>query len=150
MSPRNSCRRLFWTLICTVSASGCTPEIHRYMRFPSLENPGSAPYQRAEAIQHDPYPLDDVGPPIVGGRPLGYLQSVNEVERARMAAPRMGLTQPIPVPALPAAPPPVVSTPPVITTSPPVVTTPPVVTMPQAPPPIVPSAPNPIQPRSPY
>jgi hypothetical protein len=99
-----------------------------YMRWPQLYSPGPAPYQRAEAVVHDPYPLDDVAPPIVGGRPLGYLKPVPEVERARMASPRRA-TVPLAIPFtntqimpsasppiysqnLPGAPPPVVNAPP--------------------------------------
>jgi hypothetical protein len=62
-----------------VMAIGCSPTI----RWPNLLHPGTAQQQRAEALVHDPYPLDDVGPPIVGGRPPGYQQPVPEVVRAR-------------------------------------------------------------------
>ena len=41
--------------------AGCTAEAHNYIRFPSSDDPGPAAYQRAQAIQHDPYPLNDVG-----------------------------------------------------------------------------------------
>lgn len=125
----------------TLSAIGCTPEAHRYIRFPNLASPGPAPYQRAEAIRHDPYPLNDVGPEIEGGRPREYQQPVNEVERARMATPRALGVQPVPF--LPIAPPPIVGPAPVVA-PPPVITTP----YPAAPP--LPPTPYQIQPRSPY
>ena len=141
-SRHTTCCAAFASLL-SLTAVGCTSEIHRYMRFPNLYSPGPAPYQRAEAVRHDPYPLNDVGPEIEGGRPREYQQPVNEVERARMTGTRPIALQPIPVPALPGTPPPVVVTPPVVTT-PPIVTTP----YPAAPPP--PATPYQVQPRSPY
>jgi hypothetical protein len=131
------------------TALGCTPEAHRYIRFPNLWSPGPAPYQRAEAIRHDPYPLNDVGPEIEGGRPREYQQPVNEVERARMAATRPVALQPIPVPALPVAPPPVVTAPPAVA-APPIGTPPPLVTAPYPALPPPPATPYQVQPRSPY
>ena len=62
-----------------LAAVGCSP----YMRYPNLYHPGTAQQQQAEALDYDPYPLDDAGPEIVGGRPLSYQHSVNEVERAK-------------------------------------------------------------------
>jgi len=94
-----------------ITATGCTPEAGRFIRFPSLFHPGPAGYQRAEAVVHDPYPLNDVGPEIEGGRPLEYLQPVPEVVRAQMAAPRPIGVQPPPFPVLPAGPPPIVTAP---------------------------------------
>ena len=137
MPSRHARRCAVITSLITLSAMGCTPEAHRYIRFPNLSSPGPAPYQRAEAIRHDPYPLNDVGPEIEGGRPREYQQPVNEVERARMAAPRAVGLQPIPVPTLPVAPPQFVVPPPVVTT-------------PYPPAPYSPATPYPIQPRSPY
>jgi hypothetical protein len=147
------------------SAAGCTPEAHRYIQFPTLFNPGPAQFQRVEAVRHDPYPLNDVGPAIDGGRPREYLQPVNEVERARMAAPVPSGVQPGPMTSYPVGPP-VVSGPPVITgspdvTGPPVITGPPQVVPPPAvlPPvvtapfpvaPAMPTGPQQMHPRSPY
>ena len=113
------------------AASGCTPEVHRYMRFPNFLHPGWAHQQRLEAIEHDPYPLDDVGPEVVGGRPREYQRPLNEVERARLnTVPPVGF-RPVPVPTFPITPPPVVTTP--------------------FPPVAVPAAPPfPVQQRSPY
>lgn len=66
-------------VLTLVTEIGCSPTI----RMPDLFHPGSAQQQRAEALDHDPYPLDDAGPAIVGGRPPGYERPVPEVERAR-------------------------------------------------------------------
>ncbi len=64
------------------------------IRKPRLESPGTAPLQRHNAEQFDPYPMRDAGPEIVGGRPLDYQIPVPEVERARQPMPigpwRMG------------------------------------------------------------
>lgn len=65
-------------------AAGCAPEVQRFRQY--FAHPGPAPYQRAQAIQHDPYLLDDVGPEVVGARPREYQRPLNEVERARLAA----------------------------------------------------------------
>jgi hypothetical protein len=121
-----------WLLVVGIVAAnsaGCTPEANRYIRFPNLLHPGWAGQQRAEAIEHDPYPLDDVGPEVVGGRPREYQRPLNEVERARLKAPPPIALQPIPVPSFSAGPPPVVTTPPI---------------------PSVPAAPVQVQPRIPY
>ena len=66
--------------LVAVSAVGCGP----HLRTPKLFDPGNAASQRYDAIYHDPYPLPDVGPEIVGGRPRGYQAPVPEVARARL------------------------------------------------------------------
>jgi len=90
---------------------GCAPEAQRFIRFPDLAHPGPAFVQRAEAIQHDPYPLPDVGPEVVGGRPLSYQQPIPEAERARMVPSRPILTGPVPLPGGAVFAPPVASSP---------------------------------------
>jgi hypothetical protein len=50
---------------------------------PNLYDPGNAATQRYSAIFHDPYPLNDVAPEIVGGRPREYTAPVPEAARAR-------------------------------------------------------------------
>jgi hypothetical protein len=56
----------------------CSPTIRK----PQLAHPGTAPVQRYNATQFDPYPPPDLGPEIVGGRPIDYLVPVPEVKRA--------------------------------------------------------------------
>jgi hypothetical protein len=141
-------------VLCAAGMAGCTPEVHNYIRFPNLFHPGWAPQQRAEALEHDPYPLDDMGPEVVGGRPREYQRPIPEVERARQGAP-----PPLGVPPSPVAPPfvtgpAVVVGPPVVTgapvvTPPPVVTGPPVVTAPVPPAPTH-APPFQVQQRAPY
>jgi hypothetical protein len=94
-----------------VTTAGCSAEASRYIHFPDFSHPGPAAYQRAQAIQHDPYPLNDVGPEIVGGRPLAYQQSLTEEERALLRPPAAGRLVPIPAPGANVAAPPVLSSP---------------------------------------
>src|SRR4051812_20229123 len=72
------------SLVITM-AGGCALEVERLRQ--SIAHPGPVAYQRDQAIQHDPYPLDDVGPEVVGARPREFQRPLNEVERARLAAP---------------------------------------------------------------
>jgi hypothetical protein len=92
--------------------AACSPTIKK----PQLLHPGPAPFQRANAEQFDPYPQNDVGPEIVGGRPPDYAIPRDEVTRANQfrashqasAAPILVPQTPIFAPTLPpAAPPPV-------------------------------------------
>lgn len=48
-----------------VVATGCN---HR----PNFGPQGTIGMQRNRAVVHDPYPSNDLGPPIIGARPLGY------------------------------------------------------------------------------
>jgi hypothetical protein len=78
------------------------------VRKPRLLHPGPAGYQQANAEQYDPYPQNDVGPEIVGGRPLDFQIPPDEVVRARQQQPvgPWRATAPIGSPiAVPIAPP---------------------------------------------
>lgn len=44
----------------------------------NLAPPGTIWQQRNRAVQFDPYPLDHMGPPIVGGRPREYSKPLPE------------------------------------------------------------------------
>jgi hypothetical protein len=48
---------------------------------PNVVNPGSESYQQARARVFEPYPENEPGPPIVGGRPREYQNEVPEVNR---------------------------------------------------------------------
>lgn len=50
---------------------------------PRWFNPGPVAYQRAEAERYDPYPDPNMGPEIIGGRPLSYEHPAPEPERGR-------------------------------------------------------------------
>lgn len=140
MEPTQSCRCFALIAVMVICVAGCTAEASRYIRFPQLANPGPAPVQRMQAVQHDPYLLNDVGPEVVGARPLGYQQGLTEMERAKLVPPRPVTMQPLPPPGTPFNAPPVVSSPmavappqasvPLATSAPPIVTG----SMPAAPP----------------
>jgi len=51
-------------LICVVSI-GCNYR-------PNFGPQGTIGMQRNRAVVHDPYPNNDLGPPVIGARPLGY------------------------------------------------------------------------------
>lgn len=139
-------------LLASIAASvvGCSAEAGRVIQFPDLAHPGPAPIQRARAIQHDPYPLSDLGPEVVGGRPREYQQPLPEVDRARLGPQRPTL-QPLPLPGTAVTAPPVASSPfavapaqpamPLNTAAPPIVTSsaPPVVVAPATATPTLPS-----------
>src|SRR6188474_217017 len=98
------CSSVGVALVAT-TLTGCAPEAAGLRQ--SFAHPGPAAYQRAQAIHHDPYVLNDVGPEVVGGRPREYMIPVNEVDRARMGTtPPIGLT-PAPAPAVVVGPAPV-------------------------------------------
>ncbi|HMP06815.1 MAG TPA: hypothetical protein PJ982_10730 [Lacipirellulaceae bacterium] len=80
-------------------AGACSPTI----RYPRLASPGTGPRQPGIAEQFDPYPLPDLGPEIVGGRPPDFAVPSNEVTRARQFRPNgPGTTLPVIVPQVPA------------------------------------------------
>lgn len=54
-------------------AGGC------YLR-PNFGPPGTIGMQRSRAVVHDPFPSDDLGPRIVGGRPKGFDRPQAEAE----------------------------------------------------------------------
>lgn len=76
-------RRLICCLLLLALTSACSPTIYK----PTLLHPGPAPFQRNNAQQFDPYPPNDLGPEIVGGRPKDYQKPPNEVTRARQQQP---------------------------------------------------------------
>jgi energy-converting hydrogenase Eha subunit F len=76
----------FWSLLLgtllTLGIAGCAN------LKPDWFHPGPAPVQQARAERFDPYPENDIGPPIVGSRPREYQNPVPEVDRGRwMSAP---------------------------------------------------------------
>ena len=44
---------------------------------------GTIGQQRSNAIKHDPFPSDDLAPPILGGRPPGFEQPKSEAVTAQ-------------------------------------------------------------------
>jgi hypothetical protein len=66
-------------VIALTTLPACSPTIRK----PTLLHPGPASVQRYNAVQFDPYPLPDMGPEIVGGRPIDYITPVPQEDRAR-------------------------------------------------------------------
>lgn len=50
---------------------------------PDFGPPGTIARQRARAVVHDPFPNNDIAPPIVGGRPLGFDRPLAEAESSQ-------------------------------------------------------------------
>lgn len=69
---------------------GCGPNVRK----PNLFHPGNLARQQYDAIYFDPYPMDDAGPEIVGGRPREYQRPVPEVVRGRLFNPPSQLAPP--------------------------------------------------------
>lgn len=104
--------RLTFLASLAVALTGC-PTI----RMPQLANPGPAGYQRYNALQFDPYPLDDVAPPVAGARPQEYARPIPEVKRGQAFTPKRlrpapALTSPFAAPASP-----VITAPPALPTT---------------------------------
>ncbi|MEM8944742.1 MAG: hypothetical protein AAGD11_06115 [Planctomycetota bacterium] len=75
--------RCLISVVLVFSLTGCSSSVF----IPRILSPGPAPFQRNNAQQFDPYPQNDLGPEIVGGRPLGYMIPPDEVTRARQQTP---------------------------------------------------------------
>jgi len=51
---------------------------------------GSVERQKARAVYFDPYPLNDIGPEVVGGRPRGFQNPLPEANRNELKNPWAG------------------------------------------------------------
>ena len=69
--------------VLLLSLSACSSAVRK----PRLFSPGPVGYQRHIAEQYDPYPLNDLGPEVVGGRPREFQKPQDEVSRARQLLP---------------------------------------------------------------
>ncbi len=81
MKPKATLILTLFALLPLLAACSAT------VRKPQLQHPGPAGYQRNNAMQFDPYPLNDMGPEIVGGRPIDFQKPPAEVLRARQQQP---------------------------------------------------------------
>lgn len=80
------CASLLLLFVGITVASGCRGRGY-------FAPPGPMGFQQANAVVHDPYPLDDIGPSDLGARPPSYQRSVPEPVRNRMipdAMPQLG------------------------------------------------------------
>ena len=62
---------LFLSFALLLSGCGTGPRLFQ----PS----GTIGYQRSQAVLHDPFPNNDLGPPIMGGRPREFDRPLPEV-----------------------------------------------------------------------
>jgi hypothetical protein len=92
--------RVAIALAGSVSLVACSPTI----RWPRFYGPGTAPMQQAQAERSDPYPIPDMGPEVVGGRPREFDKPRDEVRRSREFLESLGAR---PAQMIPAAPYPV-------------------------------------------
>ena len=69
------------TMLASLVAGGCASG-GGY----SIFQPGTIQQQRLRATVHDPYPDQDLGPEVVGGRPREYQQPLPEPVRNRIFA----------------------------------------------------------------
>ncbi len=76
-------RRNVVALFLLLPLTACSSRVHK----PTLLHPGPANFQRNNATQFDPFPQNDMGPEIVGGRPREFQKPPNEVTRARQQQP---------------------------------------------------------------
>ena len=84
------------SLVClalggAVGCAGRSPNQQATFGLPKLFA-GPSELQRERATQFDPYPDQDMGPEVVGGRPLDYNRRIPEVERSRFTG---GPAQPV-------------------------------------------------------
>lgn len=63
---------------------------------PDWFHPGPAGYQRYNALQYDPYPLDDVGPDVTSTRPPEYSQPIPSAKWTQRYSPRPAAVRPPP------------------------------------------------------
>ncbi len=68
-------------LVAVTSLVGCQSDGSR-ARF----GQGTINYQKARAADFDPYPLNDIGPAVVGGRPPGFFNPLPEARRNELRA----------------------------------------------------------------
>lgn len=71
---------LLGSMVLAVGVAGCSS-----LARPSWSHPGAAPAQQSRAEQFDPYPENEIGPPIEGARPRGFQQPPSETTRARQS-----------------------------------------------------------------
>jgi hypothetical protein len=74
------CAGLYATFLL-LGAAGCKAS-HYAERF----GIGTIDRQKAKAAEFDPYPLNDIGPSVVGGRPPGFFNPLPEPRRNELQA----------------------------------------------------------------
>ena len=77
-SPTGNQSLPFWAGLLLVMIGGCASRPHGW-GFPAGQ--GTIERQRARATVHDPYPLNDIGPEVAGGRPREFFNPQAEPVR---------------------------------------------------------------------
>jgi len=72
-------RRHLLLLAIAAALTGCATGGH-----PDFWHPGNIQTQRLRAVVHDPYPDQDQGPVVMGGRPRDYAEPLPEAVRNRI------------------------------------------------------------------
>lgn len=62
-------RKLLLVAVSIILSSGCAG---RSSGWGMPWGQGTTDQQKARAVKHDPYPLNDIGPEVVGGRPREF------------------------------------------------------------------------------
>ncbi len=117
-------RRIVALIVLSVvlpTCCGCTGP--NALGLPNLAHPGTEAKQQARAQGFEPYPDNDVGPSVVGGRPREYQDPrssftvLRDMDEDRIAGSRLGgpILAPCPQSQLPQVP---ISEPPIITPPP--------------------------------
>ncbi len=68
--------RILASLVIMISLSGCAN-----YRWGLPWGQGTTDRQKARAVVHDPYTLNDIGPEVVGGRPRDFMNPQAEAKR---------------------------------------------------------------------
>ncbi len=77
-------KRSLWLFLVTTIA-GCQNPMIDAMRW-SAQGQGSIDRQKARAVAFDPFPLNDLGPEVVGGRPREFANPLPEAQRNELTA----------------------------------------------------------------
>ncbi|MEK6246957.1 MAG: hypothetical protein N2C12_02180 [Planctomycetales bacterium] len=77
-TPRHLCGLAF---LCATLMPGC------YYGRPHLWDIRPQSMQKRQLERFDPYPDNDIGPPVVGARPPGFQDQISETLRSRWGGP---------------------------------------------------------------
>jgi hypothetical protein len=76
------------------ATTGCKgSQLGQYRWGGSQYGQGSVDRQKARAVYFDPYPLNDIGPEVVGGRPRGFQNPLPEANRNELRNPWANYTR---------------------------------------------------------
>jgi hypothetical protein len=85
MSKKHTARAAWLLFVCCwVGCQGGPAGFGRWSSGPFGQ--GSIDRQKARAVTFDPFPLNDIGPPIVGGRPREFSNPMAEAQRNELTA----------------------------------------------------------------